>query len=189
MKKNMIAAAFIILMTIFFGVSSHAAIRQCDFSDPRDIDIDGRDLAQFIAYYNTGNAAADVDGVGGVLPADVGHFAKFFGKNRLPNILLIIADDVGLDTVTDIYPGLVDGLLENYGEDGYNLSSDKLDRIDGIPASTPVLDSLRQQGMRFSNAWAQPALLLAHPRYDHYGYVYGQTQCKGPRRSNDCQRN
>jgi len=154
MKKNMIAAVFLILMTVFFSVNSHAAIRQCDFSDPRDIDIDGSDLAQFIAYYSTSNPGADVDGVGGVLPADVGHFAKFFGKSRLPNILLIIADDVGMDVVSDMYPGLIDDLLEMYDKPGFD--ADKLDRIDGKPASTPVLDSLAQQGMRFSNVWAQP---------------------------------
>jgi len=150
----MITTAVVILLTIFFGAISHAAIRQCDFSNPKDRDVDGRDLAQFIAYYNTGNPGADVDGVGSVLPADVGHFAKFFGKSRLPNILLIIADDVGMDVVSDMYPGLIDDLLEMYDKPGFD--ADKLDRINGKPASTPVLDSLAQQGMRFSNAWAQP---------------------------------
>ena len=154
MKKNMIAAAIIILMTVFFAVSPHAAIRQCDFSNPKDRDVDGSDLAQFIAYYHTGNPGADVDGVGGVLSADVGHFAKFFGKSRLPNILLIIADDVGMDVVSDMYPGLIDDLLEMYDKPGFD--ADKLGRIAGTPASTPVLDSLAQQGMRFSNTWAQP---------------------------------
>ena len=156
MKSKILATSFLILMTVFFGVCSHAAIRQCDFSDPKDLKIDGRDLARFAAHYAAAESAADVDGVGGVGPADVAHFAKFFGTSRLPNILLIIADDVGVDVVSDMYPGLIDDLLDKYGENGFDLNADKLNRIDGTPASTPVLDSLSQQGLRFSNAWAQP---------------------------------
>jgi arylsulfatase A len=161
MKKKLIATPFLILLTVFFAVCSYAAIENCDFSEPRDGYIDGGDLAQFSAYYAAGDTAANVDEAGGVDSADVAHFAGFFGSSytvtaRRPNILLIIADDVGMDVVSDMYPGLVDDLLDKYGQDGFDLSADKLDRIDGIPASTPVLDSLAQQGMRFSNAWAQP---------------------------------
>lgn len=71
-------------------------MRQCDFSDPHDGDVVGGDLSQFIANYNAGNSAADTNGDGSVNSADVGHFAGFFGGGR-PNILLIIADDVGVD--------------------------------------------------------------------------------------------
>lgn len=33
---------------------------------------------------------------------------------RRPNILLIIADDVGMDVTTDMYPGLIDDLVAKY---------------------------------------------------------------------------
>jgi hypothetical protein len=33
---------------------------------------------------------------------------------RAPNILLVIADDVGTDVTSDMYPGLIDGLVERY---------------------------------------------------------------------------
>lgn len=41
-------------------------------------------------------------------------------KSARPNILLIIGDDIGLDATTDIYPGLIDGLLKQYGPSGRN---------------------------------------------------------------------
>lgn len=87
-----------VLMAIInpFGACSHAALRQCDFSDPPDGDADGGDLSQFIANYNAGNSAADVNGDGSVNSADVDHFTCFFGGGRA-NILLIIADNVGVD--------------------------------------------------------------------------------------------
>ena len=148
MKKNMIAAAFIILMTIFFGVSSHAAIRQCDFSDPKDHTVDGWDLSQFVALYAAHDSLADVNGDGLVDSADVAHFAGFFGISHAPNILLIIADDVGIDVATNMYTGLIEDL-----EDIYGVGSG----VKGRPASLPVLkDRLADQGMVFSNVWAQP---------------------------------
>ena len=117
MKRNLLLTGVLTLIMTLFAVCSHAAIRQCDFSDPKDRDIDGSDLAQFIAHYSASpsDPKADVDGVGGVTPADVAHFAKFFGKSRLPNILLIIADDVGMDVTTDMYPDLITDLLALYG--------------------------------------------------------------------------
>ena len=117
MKKKLPVLVVLTLLVPLFAVCSHAAIRQCDFSDPKDRDIDGSDLAQFIAHYSASpsDPKADVDGVGGVTPADVAHFAKFFGKSRLPNILLIIADDVGMDVTTNLYPGLITDLLALYG--------------------------------------------------------------------------
>ena len=48
-----------------------------------------------------------------------------------------------------MYPGLIDQLLALY-DPSYH------DDIDGTPASTPKLNTLAQQGMRFRNAWAQP---------------------------------
>jgi arylsulfatase A-like enzyme len=76
------------------------------------------------------------------------------GKSRPPNILLIIADDVGMDVTTDMYPGLIDGLVKQYGPSGLN--HPEYQKIDGKPASTPVLDKLVKQGMRFTNVWAHP---------------------------------
>ena len=75
------------------------------------------------------------------------------GTSR-PNILLIIADDVGLDVTTSMYPGLIDDLAEQYGPSGHGHAD--FEKIVGKPASTPVLDDLARAGMVFSNAWAQP---------------------------------
>ena len=71
-----------------------------------------------------------------------------------PNILLIIGDDIGIDVTTDMYPGLIDGLLEQYGPKGRN-HPDYM-KIKGRPASTPNLDAFAKQGMRFTQAWVQP---------------------------------
>ncbi len=71
-----------------------------------------------------------------------------------PNILLIIGDDIGLDVTTDMYPGLIDGLLEQYGPKGRNHPD--YTAIKGRPASIPNLSALAQSGMRFTQAWVQP---------------------------------
>lgn len=75
------------------------------------------------------------------------------GTNR-PNILFIITDDIGMDVTTDMYPGLIDGLVERYGPKGLNHPNAAA--IDGKPASTPVLAEFARNGMTFTNAWAQP---------------------------------
>jgi len=71
-----------------------------------------------------------------------------------PNILLIIADDVGIDMNTGMYPGLIDGLSRQYGPAG--LGHPGYQAIRGRPASTPNLDRLASQGMVFANVWAEP---------------------------------
>ncbi len=76
------------------------------------------------------------------------------GTTRPPNILLIIADDVGMDVTTDMYPGLIDDLVKQYGPSGHNHPDYR--KIDGRPASTPVLDKFARQGMKFANVWAHP---------------------------------
>lgn len=76
------------------------------------------------------------------------------GEERRPNILLIIGDDFGVDVTSEMYPGLIDALVEKYGPSG--LDHPDYRTIEGKPASTPTLDRLAKQGMRFSNAWAQP---------------------------------
>ncbi|MEJ2109947.1 MAG: sulfatase-like hydrolase/transferase [Acidobacteriota bacterium] len=75
-------------------------------------------------------------------------------KSASPNILLIIADDVGMDVTTDMYPGLIDDLVKQYGPSGHNHPD--VAKIDSRPASTPVLDKFATQGMRFANVWAHP---------------------------------
>ena len=62
------------------------------------------------------------------------------GKQR-PNFLLIISDDIGVDVTTDMSPGLIDGLLQQYGPAGHN--HPKYQEIKGRPASTPSLNALR----------------------------------------------
>jgi arylsulfatase A-like enzyme len=75
-------------------------------------------------------------------------------KPEHPNILLIIGDDIGIDVTTDMYPGLIESLVKQYGPSGHN--HPKYKEIDGRPASTPVLDTLAKEGMRFTHAWTQP---------------------------------
>ncbi len=77
---------------------------------------------------------------------------KTAGSERpRPNILLIIGDDIGLDATSDMYPGLIDGLVKQYGPSGRNHPDYKM--IHGRPASTPALNSLARAGMRFPQAW------------------------------------
>lgn len=71
-----------------------------------------------------------------------------------PNILLIISDDIGLDASTEMYPGLIEELVKQYGPEG--LKHPDWRQIQGRPASTPNLNQLAQQGMRFTQAWANP---------------------------------
>nr|PZN69166.1 MAG: hypothetical protein DIU62_03075 [Pseudomonadota bacterium] len=73
---------------------------------------------------------------------------------RRPNILLIISDDIGMDVSTGMYPGLIDELVGKYGPGGHE--HPRWRDIQGRPASTPNLDALAQQGMRFTQAWANP---------------------------------
>ncbi len=79
---------------------------------------------------------------------------KAGGASARPNILLVISDDIGMDATSDMYPGLIEDLVKKYGPSGLNHSDYK--RIDGKPASTPVLDRFSRQGMRFANVWAHP---------------------------------
>jgi arylsulfatase A-like enzyme len=76
------------------------------------------------------------------------------GAAPRPNILLIIADDVGIDVNSTMYPGLVQRVARQYGPGGYNHPGHMA--IEGRPAATPNLDRLAREGVRFTNAWAQP---------------------------------
>ncbi|MBN2319058.1 MAG: sulfatase-like hydrolase/transferase [Acidobacteria bacterium] len=73
------------------------------------------------------------------------------GPSQHPNILLIISDDIGFDATTDMYPGIIDNLVKQYGPSGRNHPDYKM--IDGRPASTPTLNALAQGGMKFTHAW------------------------------------
>ena len=185
MKKIILITVVLTIMTVFFGVCSHAAIEDCDFSDPKDGYIDGGDLAQFAAYYAVGDPAANVDGVGDVDSDDVAHFAGFYGGTyaisaRRPNILLIIADDIGIDVTTDMYPGLITDLLALYGPEGHD--NPNYLNIDGNPASTPVLNGLAQEGMSIFKRLG-PTCLLAHTCGDHYRSLCRQDRRCVPRQS------
>ena len=59
-----------------------------------------------------------------------------------PNILLIIADDLGID-----------------GLEGYDLGV--------TSANTPTLDSLRDEGITYINAWATPQCAPTTVSYTH----------------------
>jgi arylsulfatase A-like enzyme len=71
-----------------------------------------------------------------------------------PNFLLIIGDDIGIDATSNLHPGLIEGLTRQYGPAGHNHPDYR--QIAGRPASVPALARLAQQGMVFSQAWAQP---------------------------------
>ncbi len=71
-----------------------------------------------------------------------------------PNILFVISDDVGMDVTSDMYPGLIDDLLETYGPQGHDHPDYR--SIAGSPASTPTLDALARDGIVFTNVWAHP---------------------------------
>jgi arylsulfatase A-like enzyme len=136
MKKHMFLALTIVLALLAtpFVPLSHAAIGDYDLSSPKDGDVDGKDLAAWLASP----------------PSNLTDFADSFGKTYTvptvkPNILLIIADDVGLDATTDLYTGLIETLEIKYGSG-----------VRGTPASVPQLQRLSTQGMVFRNAWAQP---------------------------------
>jgi hypothetical protein len=184
MNKKLPLLLVLNLMIPLFAICSHASIQKCDVSLTRGGGIDGRDLAQFAAYYAASNSRADVDESGVVDSADVAHFAGFFGESyRLPNILLIISDDVGLDMNTNMYPGLIDDLLDLYGPDGWN--HENYLSINNPPehltASTPALDRLASEAKVFSNAWA-------HPFCDHHSrYVCSQNQRQDLRRTDEHQ--
>lgn len=96
-------------------------------------------------------AALGLIALGSLVFASASSFAA--GAKR-PNILLIIGDDIGFDVTTDMYPGVIDALLKQYGPSGHNHPDYKL--IQGHPADTPTLDAFAQAGMRFTHAWAQP---------------------------------
>jgi arylsulfatase A-like enzyme len=76
------------------------------------------------------------------------------GPFRRPNILLVIADDIGMDVMSNMYPGMIDSLVNKYGPSGHNHPDYR--KIAGKPASTLVLDRFASQGMRFGNIWAHP---------------------------------
>jgi arylsulfatase A-like enzyme len=146
MRKRLfqILPAVLALLMIPLVALTYGATGDYDFSSPKDGDVDGSVLAAWIA----------------VPGPDIAVFATNFGQaytvsTRPPNILLIIADDVGMDLTTNAYPGLIADLMTKYGPSGFNNAN--YSRISGRPASLPVLtDRLATQGMVFANAWAQP---------------------------------
>ena len=73
---------------------------------------------------------------------------------RRPNILFVITDDIGVDAMSNAYPGLIESLVKKYGPSGRNHPDYRT--IAGKPASTPVLDKFSSQGRRFGNFWAHP---------------------------------
>lgn len=97
---------------------------------------------------------AESDSAGSAAPAPVETQVAAEPASSRPNILLVITDDIGLDASTDMYPGLIDGLVEHYGPQGLN--HPRYSEIAGKPASTPVMNTLARQSTLFSNAWANP---------------------------------
>lgn len=68
--------------------------------------------------------------------------------------MLIIGDDIGVDATTDMYPGMIEDLIKQYGPTGRN--HPRYMEIKGKPASTPNLNAISKAGMRFTQAWVQP---------------------------------
>ena len=77
------------------------------------------------------------------------------GKSPRPNILLIIGDDIGIDVTTDMYPGLIDSLVKQYGPSGHNHPDYR--KIDGRTASTPTLNRLAHWNLHHKE-WVRLAL-------------------------------
>jgi arylsulfatase A-like enzyme len=86
-------------------------------------------------------------------PAEVTIIVRPEGV-RAPNILFVVMDDVGMDTSSQMHPGLIEDLTAQYGPQGHNHPFYR--RIAGRAASTPTLNTLAQQGMAFTQAWVQP---------------------------------
>ncbi|WAT17284.1 sulfatase-like hydrolase/transferase [Aurantiacibacter sp. MUD11] len=99
-------------------------------------------------------AAVATLGLAACAPQEPEPSAGEFAIDQRPNILLIISDDVGTDVTSDMFPGLIERLQATYGADGFD--HPQAGRIDGHPASTPVLDAFAASGMTFSQTWAQP---------------------------------
>jgi len=85
-------------------------------------------------------------------PAEVTIIVRPDGAAE-PNILFVIMDDVGMDTTTQMHPGLIEDLTVQYGPQGHNHPFYR--RIAGSPASTPTLNTLAQQGVAFTQVWVQ----------------------------------
>ncbi len=71
-----------------------------------------------------------------------------------PNILFVVMDDIGMDTSSQMHPGLIEELTAQYGPQGHNHPNYR--RIAGRPASTPTLNTLAEQGIAFTQTWVQP---------------------------------
>ena len=59
-----------------------------------------------------------------------------------------------MDVTSDMYPGLIDGLVKQYGPSG--LKHADYQDIKGHQAVTPVLANFARQSMTFTNTWAEP---------------------------------
>lgn len=86
-------------------------------------------------------------------PAEVTIVVRSEGVTA-PNILFVVMDDIGMDTTTQMHPGLIEELTAQYGPQGHN--HPLFGRIAGRPASTPTLNTLAQQGIAFTQTWVQP---------------------------------
>jgi len=103
----------------------------------------GTDSLQFATWdgeYESDPAAVLID----VLPEGI----------TPPNILFVVMDDIGMDTSSQMHPGLIEELTTQYGPQGHNHPF--YGRIAGRPASTPTLNTLAQQGLTFTQTWVQP---------------------------------
>ena len=87
------------------------------------------------------------------------------GKSPRPNILLIIGDDIGIDVTTDMYPGLIDSLIKQYGPSGHNHPNYQM--IKGRPASTPTLNRLATGGHEVHPGLGK-SVLLSHTHIDSH---------------------
>jgi arylsulfatase A-like enzyme len=85
-------------------------------------------------------------------PAEVTMVVRPKGATA-PNILFVVMDDVGIDTSSQMHPGLIEKLTAQYGPQGHNHPLYR--RIAGRAASTPTLNTLAQQGIAFTQTWVQ----------------------------------
>ncbi|MGA1197449.1 MAG: sulfatase-like hydrolase/transferase [Candidatus Latescibacterota bacterium] len=124
---------YIFLFIVLFPIPIYGqTLSSADFNGDNEIGF--ADFVIFVQAFGTNNATFDLNKDGSVNFPDFLFFTSVFGqsyKTTPPNILLIIADDMGLDACPN-----------------YNVGTEK--------PTMPNLQGLISTGITFDNVWATP---------------------------------
>ncbi|MFT5367423.1 MAG: arylsulfatase A-like enzyme [Candidatus Latescibacterota bacterium] len=124
---------YVLISILLFALPLHAqTISDADFDSNTEIGF--ADFLLFVQAFGSNNATFDLNNDGSVNFPDFLFFTSVFGQSistTPPNILLIIADDIGIDACP-----------------GYNVGTEK--------PNMPNLESLINTGIIFDNVWATP---------------------------------